>query len=514
MNDFSTPRQASTLSYRDDPPLGIAVLLGLFIAVHLITAWLMPLNVDESYAVVASRQPALAFYDHPALAFSLAQWAAQVFGTEANIIVRLPYVLLGTGTTWLIWSLTRRFSEEAALWAALLFAIAPYFCIAANQFVGPDGPLNFFLMLAIWFIFPALFDEQPDRPTLRWVLGGAAVGAALLSKYHALIFVLAAAIALLTLSAGRRSLRTPGPWLAAAIAAFLQIPTLIWNVQNGFASFLFHSTRIGTHSGLVFDPAGLLQLVLGQMGFFWPVSWAFALLAIIAAFRQGASQERRAYAIIATALILTFYAFALVGSRTPPHWSMPGLAIAMPIVGAWCTETAPRMRRFLRPLCWLGLYGVLLVLALATWHMRWGLPFTDHPIVAETELRWDTSDWSDLAPQLKARGIFPGDSEFAYGLTYATAGKIGYALGPDVTVYASQADPRHLAHMRLSPIPEDVAGYAFEPAKLSEAERRTAQFERVLNGAFASVETLPPVIQTRGGTDSFAILVFRVSGPR
>ena len=514
MNDISTPRPAHARFSRDEPPLGIAGLLGLFLAAHLITAWLMPLNIDESYAVIVSRQPTLAFFDHPLLAFSLAQWSAQIFGAESNLIVRLPYVMLGTGTTWLVWSLTRRFSARAALWAALLFAVAPYFCIAANRFVGPDGPLNFFMMLAIWLVFPAVFDREPDRPVLRWVLGGAALGAAMLSKYHALVFVLAALIALLVLPAGRQSFRTPGPWIGAMIAAFMQLPTLVWNAQNGWASFLFHTGRVGTQSGLVFDPAGLLQLVLGQMGFFWPVSWVFALLAITAAFRQKASQERKAYAIMATTLILVFYAVALVGSRSPPHWSMPGLVIAMPLVGIWCTETGPRLRRYLRPLCWLGIYGVLLVLALATWHMRWGLPYMDHPIVAESELRWDTSDWNDLVPELKARGIILGDDDYAYGLTYSRAGKIGYALGPDITVYVSPADPRHLAHMRLPPIPRDVAGYAFEPARLSAAGRRTAQFEKVLDAVFTNVETLPPVIQTRGGTDSFAILVFRVSGPR
>jgi 4-amino-4-deoxy-L-arabinose transferase-like glycosyltransferase len=514
MAETTTSYTAQAGTIGDEPPFGITFLLVFFLAVHLVTAWLMPLNIDESYAVVVSRQPTLAFFDHPMLAFSLAQWAAQVFGSEANIVVRLPYVLLGTGTTWLVWSLTRRFSTKAAIWAALLFAIAPFFGVASNQFVGPDGPLNFFMLLAIWFVFPAAFDKDTDRPVLHWALGGAAVGVAMLSKYHAVVFTLAALIALLALPSGRQALRTPGPWIAAAIAGVMQLPTVIWNMQHEWASILFHVGRVGTHSGLTFDLAGLIGMQFGQMGFFWPVSWVFALLAIIAGFRQNASEERKAYAIMAAAMILFFDAVALAGSQSPPHWSMPGFVVAMPLIGVWCTETASRVRRYLRPLFWLGFSGILLILSLATWHMRWGLPFTDHPVIAETEARWDTSDWTDLAPQLRERGIFPADGEYAYGLNYSKAGKIGYALGPDVTVYASRADPRHFAYLQLPPIPKDTAGYAFEPAKLTEVERRTAQFERVLNGVFATIEVLPPVMQTRGGTDSFAILVFRVSDPR
>jgi len=514
MDETTTISPAQTGTIRDDPPFAIWTLIGIFLAIHLVSAALMPLNIDESYAVTVSRVPSLAFFDHPLLAFSPARWSAELFGSEARIVVRLPYVLLGAASTWLVWSVTRRFSPGAALWAALWFSVAPYFCLAANQFVGPDGPLNFFLLLTLWLVFPAVFDDGPGRPMLRWTLGGAALGLAMLSKYHAVLFAGAALVAMLALPKGRRALRTPGPWLAAAIAAAMQAPTILWNSEHHWASFVFQGARAETHGHMSFDILGLGTLQLGQMGFFWPVPWLIAILAIFAAFRPGASQERRAFALIAAMLIGFFDVVALIGNRSLPHWTMPGFLVALPIIGLWCVEAGERIRRLLRPVFWLGFGGSVLILALATWHMRWGLPFTDRPAIAKREFAWDTSDWDDLLRQMRERGAFESGDEFAYGLRYAPAGKIGYALGPDIPVLSSPVDPRHFAFMRNKPLPADAVGYAFEPARLATVAARTGQVRAYLAGRFDSVEPLDPVIQKRGGKDSFAILVFRVTGRR
>lgn len=512
--EMTTTSPANTGVIRDEPPFGIAALIGIFLAIHLVSAWLMPLNIDESYAVAVSRVPSLAFFDHPLLAFSLARWSAEIFGSEAKIVVRLPYVLLGAASAWLLWSITSRFSRKAALWAALWFSIAPFFCLAANQFIGPDGPLDFFLLLTIWLVFPAIFDPDPGKPRLRWALGGTALGLAMLSKYHAALFALAALIALLALPKGRRALRTPGPWIAALVALALQVPTFIWNSEHRWASFRFQSGRADAHGWISFDIVKLAGLQLGQLAFLWPVPWLIAILAIVAAFRRGAPEERRALALIASVLILFFDLVALTGSPSLPHWSMPGFLIALPLVGVWCVEAAPRIRRFLRPAFWLGFGGVILILALATWHMRLGLPFTDHPAIARMEARWDTSDWNGLAPQMRKRGAFLSDDEFAYGLSYQTSGKIAYALGPEVTVIAAPINPRHFAFMPRDILTRDATGYAFEPAALDGVEIRTRQVRTFLERRFETVETLDPVIQKRGGKDSFAILVFRVSGRR
>ncbi len=59
-------------------------------------------------------------------------------------MVRLPFILLFAGTTWLMYRLTARlFGEPAGLWAAVLLNLSLVFSITSGGWVLPDGPLMF-----------------------------------------------------------------------------------------------------------------------------------------------------------------------------------------------------------------------------------------------------------------------------------------------------------------------------------------------------------------------------------
>ena len=220
----------------------IIVILAL-LALRLLMSATMPLIADEAYAVVASRTPTLSYFDHPPLAFDLARLSAWLFGSESGFVVRLPYVLLGSATAWLIFLITRRaFGAEAGFWASAAYGVAPFFFVSAGHFVVPDGPLNFFMMLTLWLMLPALLSE--DRPSLiHWIAAGITLGLALLSKYSAVLFAFSALALLVTLPHGRRALKTPGPWLALVIAALCTLPIVVWNAENGWVSLGFQGHR-------------------------------------------------------------------------------------------------------------------------------------------------------------------------------------------------------------------------------------------------------------------------------
>ena len=73
---------------------------------------------------------ALGYFDHPPLHVWMAWAAVRLFGSEAPIVVRLPFILLFAGSTWLMYDLTARlFGERAGVWAAAL-DLAPMFTLA------------------------------------------------------------------------------------------------------------------------------------------------------------------------------------------------------------------------------------------------------------------------------------------------------------------------------------------------------------------------------------------------
>ena len=267
---------------------GRAVLLIVLAgtALRIVLASLTGLGYDESYMVGNARDLALGYVDHPPLHVWMAGLAARLFGSEAPLFVRLPFIALFAGSTWLMYRLTERlFGASAGLWAAIAFSLAPVFSVSDGTFVLPDGPAIFFLLAAAIAVARILFDERPiGSPLLWWLAAGLFAGLALLSKFNAAFFPLAVLIYLVTVPAARRHLATPGPWLAAAVALIVLSPAILWNLEHGLIGFSFQARRIGGHA-IRLDL--LAQQVGGQLAYLTP--WLAVPIGAAAVFIIGAA---------------------------------------------------------------------------------------------------------------------------------------------------------------------------------------------------------------------------------
>ena len=68
--------------------------------------------------------------------------AARLFGGEGQIVMRLPFIAIFAGTTWLMYRLgALLFHERAGLWAAVSLNLVLFFTLNAGSLVLPDGPL-------------------------------------------------------------------------------------------------------------------------------------------------------------------------------------------------------------------------------------------------------------------------------------------------------------------------------------------------------------------------------------
>ncbi len=164
MSSFFTWRRASRNSL---PDAGPGRRPSHHLGGTLIRLWLAAvtgLGYDESYMAGNARDLALRYFDHPPLHVWLAWAAERLFGSEVPLAVRLPFVLLFAGSTWLMFRLTARlFGERAGLWAAIAFNLAPVFSLSDGSWVLPDGPAIFFLLAGGIAASIALFDERTAR---------------------------------------------------------------------------------------------------------------------------------------------------------------------------------------------------------------------------------------------------------------------------------------------------------------------------------------------------------------
>ena len=76
--------------------------------------------------------------------------------------MRLPFILLFAGTTWMMYRLTARlFGERAGAIAALILNVSPVLSLSTGSWVLPDGPLMF------WMLASALCLERVLLPRQR-----------------------------------------------------------------------------------------------------------------------------------------------------------------------------------------------------------------------------------------------------------------------------------------------------------------------------------------------------------
>ncbi len=147
---------------------------------------------DEAYYAEASREmlesgdwltPRFNYterFQKPVLSYWMTASIYRVAGVgEAQ--ARAGSALAGFGLVLLTFACGRRwYDAKTALLGGLVLATS-LGCVAVARLSLPDLPLAFFISLAIWGAFVALFD-RPRSPRRWYLLGGAAAGLAFLTK--------------------------------------------------------------------------------------------------------------------------------------------------------------------------------------------------------------------------------------------------------------------------------------------------------------------------------------------
>jgi 4-amino-4-deoxy-L-arabinose transferase-like glycosyltransferase len=483
-----------------------ALLVLGFLAVRLVMSALMPLIADEAYAVVVTRFPTLSYFDHPPLGFDFGRLSAWLFGSEAPFVVRLPHVLMGSLTAWLIFLVTRRaFGARAGFWAVAAYSVAPFFFVSGGHFVVPDGPLNLFLLVTLWLVLPDLLDDRPPRAGGRWLLAGLALGAALLSKYTAVLFGLGAFLALAANPRGRRLLATRWPWLSGVIALACLAPVLVWNARNGWVSLGFQSGRA---FGGTLHPLTFLEIQLGQALFLLPWIWAPALWMVGRGLVRPQAPAERVFAILAAVPIILFDVVSIFGGEQLAHWAMPGFLLGFPLVGLWCAGVGQRKLR----IGYAASAGLLGIVALAaTMQAHDNLVTRALHLPPRPGLDWTILSWNALADDFAQRGILADGDSYLVPTSWLVGGKAGHALGPGLPIAPPVSDPRQFAFMDDPRLPARHKGYAVIAAWPEDVESAKAVLARLIAAAdgpsYAPAGEPWLVTETRGGEAVFEILV-------
>lgn len=468
--------------------LTVYVIAGALL-LRLLLSTLVGLGTDEIYTVAIARQLSWSYFDHPPLHQWLAHASARLL--SEGRAVRLPFIVLFSGTAWLLFLLTRRlYGAAAGFWAVVTLNLAGFFTLSAGSWVVPDGPLLFMLALAAVALGRQFFPASGERtsPSINWLLAGAALGLAGLAKYHAAIVAVGVVLFLLLTERGRQELTRPVTWLAAALAAAIVAPVLIWNAGNGWASFLFQA---GRSQGAAFAPWLAPLSLVAQAG--WLLPWVFVPVATGAWLAWKNERDRRFWflAALGAPTIAVFTVLPIFGNLGLPHWAMPGWFFVMPLAGlhlSRLTATSQRPWRWAR----ISAAGSVMVLLLVGSQAATGWLGRLIPAVSRNDPTIEVFGWDQLGPQLQAAGLL-GNGRFVVSDSWQNAGRIDVALAGAATVMPGTLDPRHYAFT------VDQRRLLGRDAVLIVRVRREAQMREALKDHFAGLGPSIAVALGRGG---------------
>jgi 4-amino-4-deoxy-L-arabinose transferase-like glycosyltransferase len=482
-----------------------------FLIFRIALASIIPLSIDEAYAVVVSRSHSLSYFDHPPIGFALARFMADVSGCECRLVVRLPYVLLGSASALLLFALTRyAYGVVAAFWAVAWYSVAPFFLISAGHFVVPDGPLDFFLLAAACLAWPMLLGAEPRFVFLRWCAAGAALGLALMSKYQAGLFCISAMLVLLSTKPGRDQLRTAGPWVAGAVAALGLLPVVLWNMDHGWISLAFQSGRGTANEGHLLHPGNLAITLLGQAGYLWPTIWPVAMACLWRGAWSGTTEDRF-FVLLSAPSIIFFDVIALFSAHSLPHWSMSGFLFAFPLVGQWCsTYSTRRPRRLVVSFVAAAAVVSLLAIGFALQATTGALTRPFFQRAPKFDVNWQIVDWSALTDSKVADEIRHANG-YVVASNWMQAAKLSYELGPDIPIEVLPGDPRHFQFMDNTRLASQTTGFFIGALNFSDEATHEKVYQDSLNGLFVVDGDARHITQQISGFPVFDMLVLPVT---
>lgn len=215
----------------------ILLYLGLFtVLIHFLSNAFFNYGYfrDEFYYIACSKHLSLGYVDQPPLSIFILAVNRFFFGDSLFALRLLPALSAGV-TVFLTGLMTRKLGggRFAQAMAAAAVIAAPVY-MSLNTFYSMNAFDILFWTIGLYLIIRIIDDEKKKH----WLWLGVVVGLGMLNKISLLWFIGGLAAGVL-LTGHRKKLLTPGPWLAALIAAVLFLPHILWQVVNGYPTLEF-----------------------------------------------------------------------------------------------------------------------------------------------------------------------------------------------------------------------------------------------------------------------------------
>ncbi|GHN00968.1 glycoside hydrolase [Cytophagales bacterium WSM2-2] len=314
------------------------ILIVVATVVRLVLASQLELGNDEVYYWTYVLYPDWSHFDHPPVVGIVAQIASLNLFLSDDFFLRLGPIILSALSTWIVFLIgTKIKNQKTGLYAAFLFTGSIYCSIISGFSLTPDAPLIFFWVLAMNLMMDFLASTEitgVERKKILWF--GLVAGFVMISKYQgAFLWIAVFAYVLIY---NRNWLKEFSFYLAGVISAVVLLPLVLWNVNNDFISFTFHTARVAPAWEFRLDY--FLTEILGQVAYNNPVNYVLIVIAVVAFLKRRnfiEVQWARILIAITLPLWIVFTGFSIFRA-TLPHWTAPAFLPLILLAAAFWSE--------------------------------------------------------------------------------------------------------------------------------------------------------------------------------
>ncbi len=316
----------------------IATLLRALLAISI------DLGNDEVYYLTYAQHLQWNYFDHPPMVALLIRLTTfNLYCTDA-FFVRLGPILLAAVNTYLLFSIGCKIKNATTGFvAALLFTSSVYTSIIAGVFILPDAPQLFFWIICIYLLIEIVTGAS-SKTNSKLILFGFFAGLCTMSKIHGLFLWVGFGMYILLYN--RNLLFNNYLYLSVLISILIVSPILIWNIENQFITYTFHSNRVTLDRWINFS--SFLREFVGGALYNNPINYLLIVIMLIGLYKykKNVNQSIKRLLLWMSLPLIVILLFISLFRDTLPHWSGPAYVSLIVLTALFLSTTRVEKYKF------------------------------------------------------------------------------------------------------------------------------------------------------------------------
>jgi 4-amino-4-deoxy-L-arabinose transferase-like glycosyltransferase len=302
--------------------LGYVVIAILLVArLAYIASGTIQLSEDESYQWLWSKHLALSYYSKPPLIAYTQFLGTSLFGDTAFGIRFFSPVIAALLSIIVLRFFAKNVNSRAGFFLLLITTATPL--LSAGAVLMTVDPLSVLFWTAA--MVSGWKAVQPNAPIRYWLWTGLWMGLGFLSKFS--YQLLSWVVFFILWAPARKSLRTPGPYLALLINAICTLPVLLWNYQHGWITVQHVAENAGADTQWTLERMLRFsgRFLSAEFGLLNPIFFVAMIWAAIAMWRRNRHNPLLLYFFAMGAPVFLLNFALSFHSSVLPNWIAPSV---------------------------------------------------------------------------------------------------------------------------------------------------------------------------------------------